>query len=137
MKRFLILALFAAVTSGCSVLAYTPVVGAAMLGKDRVPVSSESAEAGVIGKRLQVPAGSTMSLRAFEGGRMFLSDNNDPGGQTRLVCPLAGRTLVVTRLYEDQINGGTHYDAQVICGGESFEAKRSLWSADLLAWPEV
>ncbi|GAB5438571.1 MAG: hypothetical protein FalmKO_36960 [Falsiruegeria mediterranea] len=133
MIRRLLLTALLAVPSGCGVAVYTPVVGAALLGQDSVDVESQRTEGRLVGQTLSVPANSRYALRQFSSGTVFLAFDLSVNG-TRLLCPMAGQKLVVTRVYDDKVNGGRFYDAEVDCTGTSQTVRRNHWSPDLLEW---
>lgn len=121
----------------CSVAVYTPIYAGAALGMHTQSLAESEPYRRVIDRPIVLADNDERywSLRRFEGGRYFIEFAPRGGGSVIAVCPLGGRAITITAVYEDTMNGGIHYAATVQCdpGSPVIRTKRNGWYSDLLA----
>jgi hypothetical protein len=125
---FVILLLGTLLASGCSVIAYTPVVATASLGLNKTDLSHEPEYEGVVGRsfRLQPLDDRSWQLKKFDGGRYYIEQSFNP--RDRIICDLEEGTVVINEIFSDSVNGGVFYAADASCDGTVFEAPLNRWS---------
>lgn len=127
-RVFLLLPVF--LLSGCSITAYTPVIGASVVGMDEVSTKDDDKYGGLIQRSiiLESEGERIWTLRKFSGGRYFIELSRRDSNYTPLVCDLTRRELFITDIYEDRISGGVFYSANTSCAdGSIIETSRNHW----------
>lgn len=123
------------ILSGCSIAAYTPVVGGAAFGYDRVSLKGELGFSKIIGAKITLEDTEEYewTLRKFSKGRLFIEKTYEGVQSTRKICSLGGSEIEIIDVFEDRINGGIFYSANATCNGiEYFKTVKNNWSNDML-----
>lgn len=131
MRTVLGLGLAGLLVAGCSTGTNQPVDSAA-IGQNRVSLANDPAYAGIVGRTVTVPANSRWTLRQLDSGRLVVQITTERSWRTQQICPLAGRPMTITDVFEDSVSGWVYYAARVQCAdGRSYEAPLNAWTADV------
>ncbi|MCL6417652.1 hypothetical protein MIB92_18480 [Aestuariirhabdus sp. Z084] len=117
--------------TGCSVAAYTPVVGTAAVGAGQESLNELPEYRSLINTPLTLlpEPGQQWTLRRFSGGRFFVERSPIANRSTELICLLADGQLIIDEIYEDRINGGLYYSGKARCdeSDDWLEVPRNHW----------
>ncbi len=118
--------------SGCSFLAYTPVVVSASLGLNKEDLSEKPEYKDVVGRPFSLAPLDDVPwlLKKFSGGRHHIERQSNIANKIT-VCDLTDARLVIDEIFFDSINGGVFYSAVVECAGKSYEAPLNHWSESI------
>jgi len=123
--------------SGCSVVAYTPVVIAAAAGQTRVSLKDDAVYAPYFERSvtLEPVDDADWSLQKFSEGRYFIALTPTPERNSLFICHLSRRQITIREVFEDKINGGVYYSATAPdCtsgDGATVEAPRNTFSLEV------
>ena len=125
--------------SGCSIAAHTPAVAMGATGVDKESLADTEPYAGLIDRTVILADGEDRycTLREFDSGRQFLQYSPQLEGasySTQMVARLDGRSIIIREIYNDKINGGVFFDAELVHEGEQITLQRNRWTGALLAY---
>jgi hypothetical protein len=120
-KFFVVLCVLCVLSfSGCSILAYTPVVAMAVVGMDRTSLDEEEQYKKWINYEhlLEDTAVKSWQLHKFNPGRYYLVFAGANGGaRATFICSLGGKPIKIKHLFRDEISGGVFFDGETSCDG--------------------
>ena len=131
MRRMNLLLVFVVLLgAGCSVAVYTPVVVGSVLGFDKKSLNDDERFEHLIGTPIVLDNADdrVWTLRRFSGGRYSILLSSPGNTSTELVFALDDRPIVITSVFEDKLNGGVYYSAEVQDNeGATIEAPKNHW----------
>ena len=128
------------VLAGCSVAAHTPTVAVSATGLDRSSLADTEPYASLVDRTVVLSDSEDRywTLREFSSGDRFLQYSPQLEGasySSQLVERLDGRSVTITEVYFDKINGGEFFDGLLHGDGEPFAFRRARWTDALLEYP--
>lgn len=128
------------VLAGCSVAAHTPTVAMSATGLDKSSLADTEPYASLVGRTVVLSDSGDRywTLREFSSGDRFLQYSPQLEGasySSQLVERLDGRSVTITEVYFDKINGGEFFDGLLHGDGEPFAFRRARWTDAVLDYP--
>ena len=119
---------------GCSIAAYTPVVGYAVTGSGDETLRNDA----IFNQYINVPLKLTNSdkkwfLKKFNKGRYTIEVVNE-NEHKELICDLSkpDASMIISDIYNDAIHGQRMYQASVMCDSKTYlNIMLNVWSVDL------
>jgi hypothetical protein len=108
-------------------------------GLDKESLAATEPYAGLIGQTVVLQDGDDRywTLRSFDSGRQFLQYSPQLEGasySTRMIARLDGSAITINAIYNDKINGGVYFDAELVHDGQPIELRRNRWTDALLEY---
>jgi hypothetical protein len=131
-RKKLILSLFAISLCGCSFLAYTPIIATSSFGLNKTDLSGKREFKDLTNRPFSLAPvdGLSWQLKKFDGGRYYVERASSTSVK-KVICELSEGKLIVDEIFDDSINGGIFYSANVSCGGNTYNAPLNHWSESL------
>ena len=131
--RNIVLCLSIVDLSGCSILAYTPVVTTSVLGINQTDLSNDPKYKGFINRpfHLSPLLDKSWQLKKFDRGRYYIEVSIELS-KNKVICDLGVANIVIVKIFDDSISGGVFYSAEVTCDTQVFDAPLNHWSDSLM-----